>query len=57
MLKALADKTRWGLVRELLKKTRTVGQLSERMEVTQCNVSEDLRMVARVCVPVSSEDR
>ncbi|MBC8001528.1 MAG: winged helix-turn-helix transcriptional regulator [Opitutaceae bacterium] len=45
MLKALADETRWRLVRELLKAPRTVGELTERLNVTQYNVSKHLRIL------------
>jgi len=45
MLKALADETRWRLVRELLKSSRTVTELTERLEVTQYNVSKHLRIL------------
>jgi DNA-binding transcriptional ArsR family regulator len=45
MLKALADETRWRLVRELLRAPRTVGELTERLEVTQYNVSKHLRIL------------
>ena len=45
MLKALADDTRWSLVRELLDQTHTVGELSERLDVSQYNVSKHLRIL------------
>jgi DNA-binding transcriptional ArsR family regulator len=43
LLKALADETRWQLVRELLSQPRTVGELVERLGVSQYNVSKHLR--------------
>ena len=45
ILKALADETRWRIVRELLSKPRTVGELVDRLEVTQYNVSKHLRVL------------
>ena len=45
MLKALADQTRWGIVRELLKRTLTVRELTERLGATQYNVSKHLRIL------------
>ena len=45
LLKALADETRWRIVRELLSKPRTVGELVERLDVSQYNVSKHLRIL------------
>lgn len=45
MLKALADETRWRIVRELLAAPRTVGELVERLDVSQYNVSKHLRIL------------
>lgn len=45
MLKALADPTRWSLTRELLAETRTVGELSNGLAVSQYNVSKHLRIL------------
>ena len=45
MLKALADETRWRIVRELLSTPRTVGELVERLDVSQYNVSKHLRIL------------
>jgi DNA-binding transcriptional ArsR family regulator len=45
MLKALADQTRWRIVRELLDDTLTVGDLTERLKATQYNVSKHLRVL------------
>jgi DNA-binding transcriptional ArsR family regulator len=45
MLKALADETRWRIVSELLAASRTVGELVERLEVSQYNVSKHLRIL------------
>jgi DNA-binding transcriptional ArsR family regulator len=45
MLKALADETRWRIVRELLASPRTVGNLVERLDVSQYNVSKHVRIL------------
>ena len=45
MLKALADETRWRIARELLAAPRTVGELVERLNVSQYNVSKHLRIL------------
>jgi DNA-binding transcriptional ArsR family regulator len=45
VLKALADDTRCRIVRELLAKSLTVGELTERTGATQYNVSKHLRVL------------
>ena len=45
MLKALADETRWGIVRELLSGAATVSDLALRLKATQYNVSKHLRIL------------
>ncbi|HTD68212.1 MAG TPA: metalloregulator ArsR/SmtB family transcription factor [Candidatus Limnocylindria bacterium] len=45
ILKALADQTRWKIVRELLDETLTVTELTERVHATQYNVSKHLRIL------------
>ena len=45
MPKALADQTRWAIVRELMKETLTVGEISERVGVSQYNISKHLRIL------------
>ncbi len=45
MLKALADETRWRIVRELLVESRTVNDLVVRLAVSQYNVSKHLRIL------------
>jgi len=45
MLKALADETRWRIVRELLRQTLTVNEITERVEISQYNVSKHLRIL------------
>jgi DNA-binding transcriptional ArsR family regulator len=44
-LKALADQTRWSIVGELLQKPRTVSELTDRLNVSQYNVSKHLRIL------------
>jgi DNA-binding transcriptional ArsR family regulator len=44
-LKALADKTRWRMVQELLSSPLTVSELAERLEVSQYNISKHLRVL------------
>lgn len=45
LLKALADETRWRIVRELLGEPLTVNELVERLSVSQYNVSKHLRIL------------
>ena len=44
-LKALADKTRWRIVQELLSSPLTVSELAERLQVSQYNISKHLRVL------------
>lgn len=44
-LKALADPSRWGIVRELLGEEMTVGGLVERLKISQYNISKHLRIL------------
>jgi len=44
-LKALADPTRWSIVGELLQKPRTIGELTQRLTVSQYNVSKHIRIL------------
>ena len=44
-LKALADKTRWRIVQELLSSPLTVTELAERLQVSQYNASKHLRIL------------
>lgn len=44
-LKALADETRWRIVRELLGEPLTVNGLVERLQVSQYNVSKHLKIL------------
>lgn len=45
MLKALADQTRWRMVRELLVKPMTVNELTAQIDANQYNVSKHLRIL------------
>jgi DNA-binding transcriptional ArsR family regulator len=44
-LKALAGKTRWRIVQELLSGPLTVGDIAERLKATQYNVSKHVRVL------------
>jgi predicted transcriptional regulator len=44
-LKALADKTRWRIVQELLSTPCTVNELAERLNISQYNISKHLRIL------------
>jgi DNA-binding transcriptional ArsR family regulator len=44
-LKALADKSRLRILRTLLDKSMTVNDLSERLSISQYNVSKHLRIL------------
>jgi len=56
MLKALADETRWRIVRELLQKTLTVSELTERLEVNQYNVSKHLRILREAGIVTTEKE-
>ena len=45
ILKALADPTRWQIVRELLDETLTVTEITKRVHATQYNVSKHVRIL------------
>jgi DNA-binding transcriptional ArsR family regulator len=45
LLKALADETRWQIVRELLDETLTVAELTRRVHGTPYNVSKHVRIL------------
>lgn len=55
MLKALADQTRWAIVRELLKETLTVGEITERVAASQYNVSKHIRILREAGIIVTSK--
>jgi DNA-binding transcriptional ArsR family regulator len=44
-LKALADQSRWSIVRELLGEELTVGGLVDRLKISQYNISKHLRIL------------
>jgi len=56
MLKALADETRWRIVRELLAAPRTVGEITERLDVTQYNVSKHVRILREAGILETERD-
>ena len=56
MLKALADTTRWRIVRELLAREATVGELVERLDVSQYNVSKHLRILREAGIVEMNRD-
>ncbi|MEW6305302.1 MAG: metalloregulator ArsR/SmtB family transcription factor [Verrucomicrobiota bacterium] len=45
MLKALADETRWRIVSQLLLQPATVSDLTERLKVSQYNISKHLKIL------------
>ena len=53
-LKALADKTRWRIVVELLAAPMTVSELAERLKVSQYNISKHLRILREAGMVVSA---
>ena len=56
MLKALADETRWRIVRELLVEPLTVGEIVERLGVTQYNVSKHIRILREAGILETERD-
>lgn len=56
ILKALADDTRWRIVRELLRRTLTVSELTERLGVSQYNVSKHLRVLREAGVVTTEKE-
>lgn len=56
VLKALADETRWRIVRELLRKTLTVTELTERIGANQYNVSKHLRVLREAGIITTEKD-
>jgi DNA-binding transcriptional ArsR family regulator len=45
ILKALADKTRWEIVRELLAQPRSINELAAAIGATQYNASKHVRIL------------
>lgn len=56
LLKALADDTRWRIVRELLVGSRSVGELVDRLDVSQYNVSKHLRILLEAGIVEKERD-
>jgi len=56
MLKALADETRWRIVRELLAEPRMVGELVKRLNVSQYNVSKHVRILREAGILETKRD-
>ena len=56
ILKALADETRWRIVRELLQRTLTVTELTERVGATQYNVSKHLRVLREAGIVTTEKE-
>lgn len=56
LLKALADETRWRIVRELLFAPRTVGELVGRLDVSQYNVSKHVRILREAGIVETERD-
>ncbi len=56
MLKALADETRWRIVRELLARPLTVGELVGRLDVSQYNVSKHVRILREAGILETERD-
>jgi DNA-binding transcriptional ArsR family regulator len=56
ILKALADETRWRIVRELLHETLTVSELTKRLRATQYNVSKHLRILREAGIVTTEKD-
>jgi DNA-binding transcriptional ArsR family regulator len=56
VLKALADETRWRIVRELLQRTLTVSELTERLGANQYNISKHLRILREAGIVTTEKD-
>ena len=56
VLKALGDETRWSIVRELLRETLTVSELTERLGANQYNVSKHLRILREAGIVTTEKD-
>ena len=48
IFKALADETRWLIVKELLGRPQTVGELAERLSVSHYNISKHLKVLREI---------
>ena len=47
VLKVLGDQTRWSIVGELLEGPRTVGELTQRLKISQYNISKHIRTLRK----------
>jgi DNA-binding transcriptional ArsR family regulator len=56
MLKALADETRWRIVKELLARPLTVGEIVEHLDVSQYNVSKHVRVLREAGILETARD-
>ncbi|MCI0746974.1 MAG: metalloregulator ArsR/SmtB family transcription factor [Verrucomicrobia subdivision 3 bacterium] len=56
MLKALADETRWQIVRELLERTLTISELTRRLGLTQYNVSKHVRILREAGIVTTEKE-
>jgi DNA-binding transcriptional ArsR family regulator len=55
-LKALADKTRWRIVQELLSNPLTVSELAQRLKVSPYNASKHLRVLREAGIVESARN-
>ena len=55
-LKALADKTRWHIVEELLAGPLTVGEIAARVKASQYNVSKHVRILRQAGIVETAKD-
>jgi DNA-binding transcriptional ArsR family regulator len=55
-LKALADKTRWHIVQELLPGPLTVGEIAARVKASQYNVSKHIRILRNAGIVEAAKD-
>jgi DNA-binding transcriptional ArsR family regulator len=55
-LKALGDETRWRIVRELLMRTLTISELTQRLNANQYNISKHVRILREAGI-VTTEKR
>jgi len=56
MLKALADETRWRIIRALLRKPHTIGELTDELEVSQYNISKHVRILREAGIVESRKE-
>lgn len=56
IFKALADETRWLIVKELLGRPQTVGELAERLSVSHYNISKHLKVLREINILVMNKE-